>query len=47
MPLDASALIMWIIVSIAFIAIVGFLSSKVSRARAKKTDENKDETSTY
>jgi cbb3-type cytochrome oxidase subunit 3 len=47
MPLDANALIAWIIVTIAFIAVVAFLYTKVSRARAKKIDENKDEAPAY
>lgn len=47
MPLDVNALIMWVIVSIAFIAIVALLYTKVSRTRARKIDENKDETPTY
>jgi hypothetical protein len=46
-PLDVNALITWIAVTIAFIVIVAVLYTKVSRARTKKIDENKDETSAY
>jgi len=43
--LDVGALIMWIIISMAFIAIVMILYTRVSRI--KNIDENRDEASTY
>ncbi|MFQ5941236.1 MAG: hypothetical protein ACE5KA_06030 [Nitrososphaerales archaeon] len=45
MPLDVNALVAWVIVTIAFIAIVAVLYSKISRE--KKMDETKDETPAY
>ena len=45
MVLDVGALIMWIIISMAFIAIVMILCTRISRI--KNIDENRDEASTY
>jgi hypothetical protein len=45
MPLDFDVLVAWIAITIAFIAVVAVLYTKVSRA--KRTDGNKDEAPTH
>lgn len=47
MTLDLSALVSWIVVTFAFIAVVTFVYRKFSRAKKQEADERKDETPTY
>lgn len=47
MALDLSALVSWIVITFAFIAVVTFLYRKLSRAKKQEADERKDETPAY
>ena len=47
MPLELTALISWIIVTIVFIVIVGVLYRKVTKTKKQEPDERKDETPPY
>lgn len=48
MSLDVNALTIWIVVTIIFITVIGFLYGKVTRSKPKpESDECRDEAPSY
>lgn len=46
MSFDLNALVVWVVVTFIFIAVIGVLYKKVIRSK-KEVDEHKDETPAY
>jgi len=47
MPLELTPLIAWMILTVAFIAVIALLYRRVTRANKREADERKDETPPY
>jgi cbb3-type cytochrome oxidase subunit 3 len=47
MPLELTPLMTWMILTVAFIAIIALLYRRVTRASKQEADERKDETPPY